>query len=552
MRVFHCSWALALLLTALPAGQQPAAPTGYTIFVRGTPIGREDITIETGPTGPTVISTGRLSAPLNVVLRRAELKYRPDWTPERIFLDISPNGGDATLRTSFANGSATSEMTQQGQTSSVTHAVSAQAVALPNNVFAAYVALAQRLTTATAGTAVRAYIVPNAEVGITVDTINAERVQIGATFVNVRRYDLTVANPDGDLGVSITADDRGSLIRVGIPAAGLDVVRADLAASTSRVQIYSNSGDEPVIIPAVGFNLGATLTRPGAPPSPPRGAGRLAAVILIGGAAVYDRDGVIAGVPILGQLAGAAADAGFLAVRYDKRGFGQSGGRSESATLQDHGEDVRAIVKWLQSREDVDDKRIAVIGHGEGAWVAIQAAARENKIGAVVSLAGPGTTGAELILEQQQMALDALKLTPTERDQRVALQKQIQNAVLTGRGWEGISAEMRQDADTPWLQSFLAFTPAKVVDDVRQPILFVHGEIDRQIPVTHLTQLSELARQGRSRSVEVVTVRGVNHLLLPAITGEVGEYAALTDRSVSADVRSTVTGWLTKTFAAIE
>jgi dipeptidyl aminopeptidase/acylaminoacyl peptidase len=90
------------------------------------------------------------------------------------------------------------------------------------------------------------------------------------------------------------------------------------------------------------------------------------------------------------------------------------------------------------------------------------------------------------------------------------------------------------------------------VDDVRQPILFVHGEIDRQIPVTHLTQLSELARQGRSRSVEVVTVRGVNHLLVPAITGEVGEYASLTDRSVSADVRSTVTGWLTKTFAAIK
>jgi hypothetical protein len=67
-----------------------------------------------------------------------------------------------------------------------------------------------------------------------------------------------------------------------------------------------------------------------------------------------------------------------------------------------------------------------------------------------------------------------------------------------------------------------------------------------------VTQLSELARQGRSKSVEVVTVRGVNHLLLPAFTGEVAEYAALTDRNLSADVRSIVTGWLTKTFAAIK
>jgi hypothetical protein len=49
-------------------------------------------------------------------------------------------------------------------------------------------------------------------------------------------------------------------------------VRADVAASTSRTQVYSNPGDEAVTIPAVGFNLGATLTAAGAgvrgPPCP--------------------------------------------------------------------------------------------------------------------------------------------------------------------------------------------------------------------------------------------------------------------------------------------
>jgi hypothetical protein len=49
----------------------------------------------------------------------------------------------------------------------------------------------------------------------------------------------------------------------------------------------------------------------------------------------------------------------------------------------------------------------------------------------------------------------------------------------------------------------------------------------------------------------VVVVRGVNHLLAPAITGEVAEYASLTDRRVSPDVTMAVTAWLTKTFAAI-
>jgi hypothetical protein len=258
------------------------------------------------------------------------------------------------------------------------------------------------------------------------------------------------------------------------------------------------------------------------------------------------------GIPTLAQLAGAMASAGFLAVRYDKRGFGQSGGRAESATIQDYAEDVRAVVRWLLQRKDVDPKRIALVGHGEGAWIALLAAAREKRIGAVTSIAGPSTTGAELILAQQQQSLDLLTLTPQEREQKIALQKQIQTAVVTGKGWEGVSREDRRAADTPWFQSLLIYDPAKVLKDVRQPLLFVHGELDKQVPVAHVDRLADLARkQSDSKSVEVVVVRGVNHLLVPAITGDVSEYNSLADRNVSKDVSGVVTAWLAKTFAAI-
>ena len=47
-------------------------------------------------------------------------------------------------------------------------------------------------------------------------------------------------------------------------------------------------------------------------------------------------------------------------------------------------------------------------------------------------------------------------------------------------------------------------------------------------------------------------MRGVNHLLVPATTGEVSEYASLPDRNVSKDVTTAVTAWLTKTFKAVE
>ena len=195
----------------------------------------------------------------------------------------------------------------------------------------------------------------------------------------MQRYDLLFSNPGGDLAMSLTAGDGGRLIRLTIPSQAIDVVREDVASPTSRTQVFSNPGDEAVIIPAVGFNLGATITKPAA--APRQAPARQAACppsSCCRGSGVGDRDGF--GRAFRPRPAGGAiADAGFLAVRYDKRGFGQSGGRAESATIQDYAEDVRAVVRWLQQRKDIDPKRIAVVGHSEGAWVAMLAAARERR-----------------------------------------------------------------------------------------------------------------------------------------------------------------------------
>jgi fermentation-respiration switch protein FrsA (DUF1100 family) len=189
-----------------------------------------------------------------------------------------------------------------------------------------------------------------------------------------------------------------------------------------------------------------------------------------------------------------------------------------------------------------------VLGHGEGAWVALLAAAREKKIVGIISIDAPSTTGAQLALEQQEHVLDRLKASPAERAQKIELQKKIQAAVLTGTGWDGVPEALRKQADTPWTQSVLSFDPAKVIDDVRQPMLFVHAELDRQVPVTHVQRLVDLARkESKSKSIEVVTVRGVNHLLVPAVTGETDEYPALGDLNVSKDVLNAVAAWLTKT-----
>jgi pimeloyl-ACP methyl ester carboxylesterase len=564
----YCIWALILLL-AVPAAAQPAPPqsgsTAYNIFLRGSSIGREDVTVVTSAEGTTITVAGRMGPPVNAITRKAEFKYAPDWTATSFTLDGSIAGGNVAINSTFSGGKATTTGTQAGTTVNATHDVAAKTFVLPNGVFGGFAAVARRLAVEAApGAEFRAYVLPLLEISVRVETVNAERMQSGTSVFNIRRYDLSFMNPGGALAMSMVAGEDGNLIRLTIPAQGLDIIREDVAASTSRTQIYSNPSDEAVIIPAVGFNLGATITRPldsarGGPLDSARGGPRTAsppkipAVILLAGSGIGDRDGVVSGVPILAQLAGALADAGFLAVRYDKRGFGQSGGRAESATLSDYAEDVRAVVKWLGNRNDVDSKRIAVVGHSEGSMVALIAAGREKRLSAVVSLDGPASTGSELVLEQQQHALEQANVPAAERQSKVALQKQILSAVISGEGWQGISPEVRRQADTPWFQSLLTYDPVKVLDDVRQPMLIVHGELDRQVPVAHADKLADLARkESKSKSVDVVVVRGVNHLLVPAITGEVSEYGSLKERTVSKDVTGAVTTWLSRTFQAIK
>jgi fermentation-respiration switch protein FrsA (DUF1100 family) len=163
--------------------------------------------------------------------------------------------------------------------------------------------------------------------------------------------------------------------------------------------------------------------------------------------------------------------------------------------------------------------------------------------------ATPGVTGAELNLAQVQHALDRTNRSPEDKQRILDLQKNIQQAVLTGAGWEQL-ADYRKQADTPWFQSFLAFDPARVMRDVRQPILIVQGELDTQVAPSNAERLEALASQRKNKAgVQIVKVPGVNHLLAPAVTGEADEYPKLKDKRVSAEVTQAVVSWLQTTFA---
>src|SRR5262249_37626651 len=116
MRAFHCTWTLVLLLTLPAAAQQPqpapAGPqntVGYTVFLRGTPIGHQDVSVRADAQGLTISGQGQIGDPIDIVTRRAEIHYRPDQSPESLVIDSRIGGVDISLQTSFMGTTAVSK-----------------------------------------------------------------------------------------------------------------------------------------------------------------------------------------------------------------------------------------------------------------------------------------------------------------------------------------------------------------------------------------------------------------------------------------------------------
>jgi pimeloyl-ACP methyl ester carboxylesterase len=374
-----------------------------------------------------------------------------------------------------------------------------------------------------------------------------ETIQTAADTIRARRTAARLLVPNSSIDVEVWGDEAGRLLRVSVPGQSLEVARDDVASVAARVVTVSRANDEQVRVQANGFSLAGTISKPG-----DAGARPLPAAILVAGSGGQDRDQTVFGIPLFGQLAGRLADAGFLVLRYDKRGIGQSGGRIESATLADYADDLRAAVRFLDQRKDVNRKQIAVIGHGEGGSMSMIAAAKEKKVAAVALLAASGVTGAELNIAQISRAVERAKRPEAERQSTLELQKKIQAAVLSGKGWDEIPPALRRQAEVPWFRSFLAFEPARQMLDVKQPVLIVHGLLDTQVPPSNADLLEKIARgRRRAGAVEVVKIPGVNHLLVPAVTGEFDEYATLKVKAVSEVVSDAIIGWLKKTVAVL-
>ena len=541
---------VTLLFADAAVGQDRAAPvTGeafFNVFVNGTPVGVERVTLFRTEGGWQIVSSGRFSPPIDLDNRAFRIDYDDEWAPQQMTMDGARYGQAFTVSTTFDGGVATSLIQTGIDRSTAATPVDPAAIVVPDYFFGAFEAMVARLGGAEPGQELPIFIAPQAQITAVVREVRSQQVQTAERLLTAQIYRLTFLDAERPLDVDVWADQDRRLLRLTIPVLGVEVAREDVVRVSTRLTTERHPGATDVRVPASGFSLASTVTTPVGREIPQDG---WPAVLLVPGTASVDRDENLFGVPLFAQLTAALADEGYLVMRYDKRGAGQSGGRQESAALEDYADDVRTLVRYLDRRDDVDEKRIAVAGHGEGGWVGLYAASREKRIDALALLHVPSIRGTELVLEQQRAELDRIQAPAAERVQKIELQRQIHAAVLDEGDWEDIPDNLRLRADTFWFRSFLEFDPAEVMRRTRQPVLILHGELDRQISPHHADRLAELAlaRRRKESTIQLAKMPGINHLMLRATTGGVEEYGRLSDKNVASEVISVLTDWLART-----
>jgi dipeptidyl aminopeptidase/acylaminoacyl peptidase len=84
------------------------------------------------------------------------------------------------------------------------------------------------------------------------------------------------------------------------------------------------------------------------------------------------------------------AELGYVTLRFDMRGCGESEGQRGRVICMEQVQDTRNALDYLATRSEVDPSRIAVMGHSFGAAVAVYAAGVDARFAACVSTGGWG------------------------------------------------------------------------------------------------------------------------------------------------------------------
>jgi len=292
------------------------------------------------------------------------------------------------------------------------------------------------------------------------------------------------------------------------------------------------AGPEEVRFLAGDAMLAGTLQLPG-------GAGRFPNVLLLPSYLARDRDGSWdrGGHPawfapaqqpgLLARLAAALAERGVASLRYDKRGCGRSDGAWERSDLFTLIDDARDALGWLRGRRELDLRRTGLIGHGEGAAIAISVAIGDPVIGALTLAGGAARSWRDVlrrgVAERLRTGIDRDHALVSAVDRAAeelieAADRREPSRVLHVGGMEAIELNL-----AAWEQA-IHTPPLALASMLHRSVTLVHGEADAWVDRDEgrLVQAT-LASTGNRPALHLVP--GAGHDLEEASRQLIGELA---------------------------
>jgi pimeloyl-ACP methyl ester carboxylesterase len=295
-------------------------------------------------------------------------------------------------------------------------------------------------------------------------------------------------------------------------------------------------------------------------------------VILITGSGPQNRNEELLGHKPFLVIADYLSRYGIAVLRYDDRGVGNSQGNYSEATSADLATDAEAAFNFLKNYPKINNKEIGLVGHSEGGLIAPIVAASNPEIGFVVSLAGPGVTGQQIIIRQSQ---DISRLsgekesairenTETTKKLYAVLRKEKDNKkaevkILAlyrdSEQKKKLSKEVTEKAvnqlkmsfganQYTWFRYFITTDPSTFWKNVECPVLALNGEKDVQVAAhENLPAIEKALKSGGNKNVKVIKLPGLNHLFQHCKTGLPSEYGAI-EETFSPEALKIISDWI--------
>lgn len=312
--------------------------------------------------------------------------------------------------------------------------------------------------------------------------------------------------------------------------------------------------------------LAGTLTLPrSGKPSP--------AVLLIAGSGPIDRNETVFGHKPFLVLADHLTKHGFVVLRVDKRGIGQSTGNYDIATTEDFAADALAGVEYLKTRQEVDAKRIGLIGHSEGGLIAPMIAIQSNDIAFIVLMAGPCVTGEAILYAQEALISRAMGVTEEQISHQLNFQKQVLSVIKNESDLEKAESLLReiiakQLANLPkeeqqtsadameaqmkrcnsrWFRYYLTYDPTIALKHLKIPALVINGQLDSQVtPKQNLPVIAKIFEEAGNQNYRIIEFPKLNHFFQTCETGSILEYGKI-EETIAPVVLDALSDWILET-----